>query len=310
MSSLLSKLRQSPLNSVAALKEAKAKASATPSYKEDEARFWKLTPKKDGTGAAVIRFLPNKNVDELPYVKTYRHAFKGPTGKWLFENCPTTLGLSCPICAKNSENFNSGDEKRQQLARNRKRKMEYIANIYVISDPQNPENEGKVFLYKFGKKILDKIDALLTPEFEDEAPINAFDVFGGAAFRLKMKKVMDFPNYDDSSFAQPSAFLSGDEDALEKVLDKLYDLGEFVDPTRFKTEEQLTSAYNRVVHGSENVASSAQRVAVDADGDDAEVDTKPKIRATRPVDTDDDDDVASQRARINKLLEDDDDIPF
>jgi len=305
-SSLLSKLKSSSASSIDKLREAKSKAD-TPSYKEDEARFWKPTKNKLGNASAVIRFLPNKDVDQLPYTKLYNHAFKGPGG-WLFENCPTTLGRDCPVCKANSELWNSGVDANKEIARQRKRKLSYVSNIYVVSDPQNPDAEGKVWLYKYGKKIHDKINAQLSPEFEDDQPVNVFDIFAGANFRLKVKKVADFDNYDDSTFAQPSEFLDGDEAALEAVLDKLYDLGEFTDPTKYKDDAELRARLDKVLGGS-----GGRRPARDED-DEApparssrsvdDEDEAPVARRSKPVVDDEDDE--DMQSRIAKLLEEDD----
>ena len=206
------------------------------SYGDD--RFWKPVMDKSGVGSAVIRFLPAPEGSELPWAQVWSHAFQGPGG-WLIDNCLTTLGQQCPVCEKNRVLWNSGTDADKEEARKQKRKLSYYANIYVVKDPANPENEGRVFLYKFGKKIFDKIMGAMQPEFDDDEPINPFDFWQGANFKLKLKKVAGYWNYDSSEFARPSALLGGDDDALENLYKGLHDLNAFVDPKEFKSYEDL-----------------------------------------------------------------------
>lgn len=205
---------------------------------KDDDRLWKPVMDKSGVGSAVIRFLPAAEGCELPWAQVWSHAFQGPGG-WLIDNCLTTLGQQCPVCEKNRVLWNSGSDRDKEEARKQKRKLSYYSNIYVIKDPANPDNEGKVFLYKFGKKIYDKILAAMQPEFEDETPINPFDFWTGANFKLKLVKKDGYWNYDKSEFASPSALLDGDDDELETVYKKLYDLNSFVDPKEFKSYDDL-----------------------------------------------------------------------
>jgi hypothetical protein len=193
---------------------------------------------KSGVGSAVIRFLPAPEGCELPWAQVWSHAFQG-TGGWLIDNCLTTLGQQCPVCEKNRVLWNSGSDRDKEEARKQKRKLSYFANIYVIRDPANPDNEGKVFLYKFGKKIYDKILAAMQPEFEDETPINPFDFWTGANFKLKLVKKDGYWNYDKSEFAAPSPLLDGDDDDLEKVYKSLNNLNDFTDPKEFKSYDDL-----------------------------------------------------------------------
>lgn len=204
--------------------------------KEDD-RFWKPVMDKSGVGSAVIRFLPAPANCELPWAQVWSHAFQGPGG-WLIDNCLTTLGQQCPVCEKNRVLWNSGSDKDKEEARKQKRKLSYFANIYVVRDPANPQNEGKVFLYKFGKKIFDKITAAMQPEFDDEEPINPFDFWKGANFKLKLVKKDGYWNYDKSEFASPSILLE-DDDELEKIYNSLHDLSSFVSPEQFKSYDEL-----------------------------------------------------------------------
>ena len=204
---------------------------------KDDDRFWKPVMDKGGTGSAVIRFLPAPEGCDLPWVQVWSHAFQG-TGGWLIDNCLTTLGQNCPVCEANRELWNTGSKDNQNIVRDRKRKLSYFANIYVVKDPVNPANEGRVFLYKFGKKIFDKIMASMQPEFDDEEPINPFDFWKGANFKLKLVKKDGYWNYDKSEFAPPSALLE-DDDELEIIYKSLNNLNDFVSPSEFKSYEDL-----------------------------------------------------------------------
>ena len=204
---------------------------------KNDDRFWKPSMGKGDTGSAVIRFLPAPEGCDLPWAQVWSHAFQG-TGGWLIDNCLTTLGKQCPVCEANRELWNTGNKDNQNIVRDRKRKLSYYSNIYVVKDPANPENEGKVFLYKFGKKIFDKITAAMKPEFDDEQPINPFDFWSGANFKLKLVKKDGYWNYDKSEFAEPSALLD-DDDELETIYKSLNNLNDFIDPDQFKSYEDL-----------------------------------------------------------------------
>jgi hypothetical protein len=207
------------------------------SYVDD--RKWKPTVDKSGNGYAVIRFLPGKD-NGVPWTQYWHHGFKGPSGLWYIENSLTTIGQKDPVSEMNTYLWNSGNEDDKALARDRKRKLSYVSNIYVVSDPANPENEGKVFLYEYGKKIFDKLMDVMQPQFEDEDPMNPFDFWEGANFKLKMRNVDGYRNYDKSEFESVSALLDGDDEKLEEVYNKLYDLGEYTDPKNFKSYEDLS----------------------------------------------------------------------
>ena len=200
-------------------------------------RLWKLDVDKSGNGYAVIRFLPAPDGEELPFVKLYSHAFQGPGG-WYIENSLTTLGQKDPVSEYNTQLWNNGTDSGKETARKQKRKLTYISNIYVVKDPANPENEGKVFLYKFGKKIFDKITAAMQPEFEDETAIDPFDFWQGANFKLKAKNVAGYRNYDSSEFSAQNPLLE-DDDALEALWKKENSLQEFVAADQFKSYEDL-----------------------------------------------------------------------
>jgi len=216
------------------------------STKEDN--FWKPEVDKAGNGYAVIRFLPQPSVDgddALPWVKVFNHGFQGPGG-WYIENSLTTLGQKDPVSEYNSQLWNSGIEANKEVARKQKRRLSYIANIYVVEDSKNPQNEGKVFLYKFGKKIFDKINEAMNPAFEDEKPLNPFDMWNGANFKLKIRKVEGYQNYDKSEFESPSALLN-DDDKLEAIWKKEYSLKEFLLPENFKSYDELKARLDKVL---------------------------------------------------------------
>ena len=208
-------------------------------------RLWKPEMDKTGNGYAVIRFLPAPEGEELPWAKMYSHAFQGPGG-WYIENSLTTLGQKDPVSEHNRELWNSGLDSDKDTVRKQKRKLSYYANIYVVQDKANPENEGKVFLYKFGKKIFDKIMEAMQPEYEDETAINPFDFWAGANFKLKLKKVAGYWNYDSSEFAA-SAPLLDDDDALEALWKKQYSLAELVASDQFKSYDQLQNRLQMVL---------------------------------------------------------------
>ena len=212
-------------------------------------RLWKLEVDKAGNGYAVIRFLPAPDGEELPWAKVWSHAFQGPGG-WYIENSLTTLGQKDPVSEYNRLLWNSGNDADKDLARKQKRKLSYISNIYVVKDPTNPENEGKVFLYKFGKKIFDKITAAMQPEFEDEEAIDPFDFWQGANFKLKAKNVAGYRNYDSSEFAAVSPLLD-DDDALEALWKKQYPLVEFTAADQFKAYDILQQRLDSVLNNKQ-----------------------------------------------------------
>ena len=217
-------------------------------------RLWKPEVDKAGNGYAVIRFLPAPDGEDLPWVKMYSHAFQGPGG-WYIENSLTTLNQKDPCSEFNTSLWNSGVESDKQIARNQKRKLAFYSNIYVVKDPANPENEGKVFLYKFGKKIFDKIMGAMQPEFEDESPLNPFDFWQGADFKVKIKKVAGYWNYDSSEFAAAAPLLKVD-DALEQLWKKEYSLSEIVAADQFKTYDELKKRLESVLRLNQTTVTS------------------------------------------------------
>tara|TARA_Y100001963_G_scaffold158602_1_gene258827 strand:+ start:896 stop:1780 length:885 start_codon:yes stop_codon:yes gene_type:complete len=211
----------------------------------NDERIWKPTVDKAGNGYAVIRFLPASEGEELPWVRYWDHGFKGPTGQWYIENSLTTIGQPDPVGELNSRLWNSGIESDKERARTQKRRLHYVTNIYIVSDPSNPETEGKVYLYKFGKKIFDKVMDVMQPQFADEDPMNPFDFWEGANFKLKIRNVDGYRNYDKSEFDNQSQL--AEDDKLEAIYNKLHSLGEFVDPKNFKSYDELKAKLMRVL---------------------------------------------------------------
>ena len=216
----------------------------TKSYVDD--RIWKPTVDKAGNGYAVIRFLPGKD-GSIPFVRYWDHGFKGPTGLWYIENSLTSIGQTDPVGELNSKLWNSGIDADKEKARSQKRRLHYVTNIMVVSDPSAPQNEGKVYLYKFGKKIFDKIYDQMNPEFADETPIDPFDFWEGADFKLKIRNVEGYRNYDKSEFSTPAALLEGSEEKLKDVYENMHDLTEFTNPKNYKTYDELKAKLMRVL---------------------------------------------------------------
>lgn len=219
------------------------KLAEKPSY-EDE-RIWKLERDKSGNGYAVIRFLPAAKDEDVPWVRIWTHGFKGPGG-WYIENSLTTLGKDDPVSKANTALWNSGIDSDKNIARERRRKLNYYSNIYIVEDSMNPENEGKVFLFRYGKKIFEKITGVMHPEFKDETPLNPFDFWEGANFKIKMRQVDGFPNYDKSEFTDKCPFDS-DEKKMEEVWSQQYPLNEIIDEKNFKNYAELEARFNTVI---------------------------------------------------------------
>ena len=220
------------------------------SYKDD--RLWKPEMDKSGNGYAVIRFLPAVDGEDLPWAKVWNHAFQGPTGQWYIENSLTTIGQKDPVSEHNTRLWNTGLESDKELARKQKRKLQYFANIYVVSDSKHPENEGKVFLYRFGKKIFDKIMEAMQPAFEDEEAINSFDFWKGANFKLKVRKVDGYWNYDKSEFDSVSPLFDNDAE-IETLWKMQYPLAEFSADSNFKSYDELKTRLDAVLSGTVSV---------------------------------------------------------
>ena len=217
-------------------------------YQDD--RLWKPELDKTGNGYAILRFLPATSGEDMPWVRLWSHAFQGPGG-WYIENSLTTLGHKDPVSEENTRLWNTGVESDKGIARNRKRKLSYYSNVLIVSDPAHPENEGQVKLFKFGKKIFDKITEAMQPEFDDETPINPFDFWKGANFKLKIRKVDGFWNYDKSEFEGVSAIADND-DSIKAIWEKQYPLKPFLDASNFKSYEELKEKLNRVITGTKS----------------------------------------------------------
>ena len=279
-------------NSLDSLLGAAQKESAPQEKKSyvDE-RLWKPTMDKSGNGYAVIRFLPACEGEDLPWAKVWNHAFQGPTGQWYIENSLTTLGNNDPVSEYNSKLWNSGVESDKETARKQKRKLQYFANIYVVSDSANPQNEGGVFLYRFVKKIFDKVMEAMQPAFEDYSPINPFDFWNGANFKLKLRKVDGYWNYDKSEFEGVSA-LSEDDDVLEGIYKKQYSLNEFTAASNFKSYDELKTRLDMVLSGTVAANTTVQTLMEDEPTASLTVDTKETPAPTVTVSADDNEDDA------------------
>ena len=250
-------------------------------------RFWKPTVDKAGNGYAVLRFLPAAEGEDLPWVRYWDHGFKGPTGAWYIERSLTSIGQTDPVGELNSRLWNTGLEADKDRARAQKRRLHYVVNALVVSDPANPENEGKVFLYQFGKKIFDKIMDVMQPAFQDETPVNPFDFWEGADFKLKIRNVEGYRNYDKSEFASAAA-LSDDDSKLEEIYSKLHKLSEFTEPSNYKTYDELKAKLQRVL--GESVEDGAPTLKQEAMmNEPAPAPLAPVTADEIPFDTDEDD---------------------
>ena len=270
------------------------------SYKDE--RLWKPELDKTGNGYAVLRFLPAVEGENMPWAKLWNHAFQGPTGQWYIENSLTTLGNNDPVSEMNSAYWNSGVESDKEIARRQKRKLQYYSNIYVVSDSKHPENEGKVFLFRYGKKIFDKLMESMQPAFEDETPVNPFDFWQGANFKLKIRKVDGYWNYDKSEFEASSALFDNDDD-IEEVWKKQYSLDDFTAPTNFKSYDELKTRLNMVLAGTTTVGNVTTLMEDEPISATVTLDTKeePTPTVTSQATTDDDEDTIDY---FQKLAED------
>jgi hypothetical protein len=280
----------------------------------DDERVWSLTRDKAQNGYALIRFLPAVEGEDVPWVRVFSHGFQGKGG-WMIENCPTTIGKKCPICEANNELWSSGIEANKQIARDRKRKLSYIANILVISDPANPANDGKVFLYKFGKKIFDKLQEAMNPTTPDEPKFNPFDLWKGANFKLKSHLESGYVSYEKSGFQPQSELFDGDDKRLEVLWKSQYPLLPFVAADQFKAYEELSSRLSIVLKGgvAEGAATRAEEAKPESDfrskmraADDAPFDPTPKKNAPAKAAKPDEDDDDATMAYFKRLAEDED----
>jgi hypothetical protein len=256
MSTSLDKLR-------AAMETASPTEGAKKSYSDDT--MWKPELDKTGNGYAVVRFLPTPDGEEMPWVSYFDHGFQGPGG-WYIEKSLTTLNKQDPVSEYNSTLWNTGIEANKEIARKQKRRLHYVSNVYVVSDPKNPDNEGKVFKYRFGKKIFEQLKEAISPAFDDEAPINPFDLRGeGANFKIKIRKVDGYWNYDKSEFESPSP-LFDDENRLNEINNSTYSLSDVIAPSEFKSYDELKEKLDRVLGLTGSVSTAtAESVAQDLD---------------------------------------------
>jgi hypothetical protein len=214
--------------------------------KKSDDRFWYPATDKAGNGYAVFRFLPAPGDEDVPFIRMFEHGFKGPTSSWYIENSLTTIGKQDPVGELNTQLWNSGIDSDKEIARAQKRKLHFISNIYIIQDQANPENNGKVFLFKYGKKVFDKLNEAMNPQFADEKPMNPFDLWEGAHFKLKIRNVEGYRNYDKSEFSG-SGPLFGDDSEMEAVWKKCHSLKAFLDPSNFKSYDELKARLNKVL---------------------------------------------------------------
>ena len=249
MTTSFANLKRSSTESLSKLTQELTKINNPTSKSNDDDRFWKPEVDKMGNGSATIRFLPAPVGEDMPFVRVWDHGFQGPSGKWYIEKSLTTIGQDDPVAQYNSELWNISDDDNsptRKQARAQKRRLHFTSNILVVRDPANPANEGRVFLYQYGKKIFDKLNDLMNPSFDDEKPINPFDLWEGANFKLKIRKVEGYRNYDKSEFEAPAPIPGVDED-LEAIWNKEYGLQEFLDSKNFKSYEELKAKLNTVL---------------------------------------------------------------
>jgi hypothetical protein len=282
------------------LSKAIEQLNASSEGSDNKDNYWKPEVDKAGNGMATIRFLPAPAVDGddgLPWTKVFGHGFQGPGG-WLIDKCLTTKGDKCPVCEHNNKLWNSGIEANKEVVRKQKRKLDYYANIYIVSDPKHPENEGKVKLFRFGKKIFDKITEAMNPQFEDETPINPFDMWSGANFKLKIRKVDGFQNYDKSEFESPSVLGGFDDDKLEQIWKTEHSLKELTSDKEFKTYDDLKARLEKVL--GLNGETPMPKTTVETIKEQARKAPAPKVEADDPPFETEDDDLAY----FSKLAED------
>ena len=299
----LSDLRKSRGGFDSLMKEVEKIANPQSESRGADDRYWQPEVDKAGNGYAVIRFLAPPKGEELPWVRIWNHGFQGPAGKWYIENSLTTLGKADPVSEYNTELWNSGSEANKEIARKQKRKLSYVTNILVVKDPAHPENEGKVFLYKFGKKIFDKIKDIAEPQFEDEKPINPFDFWEGANFKLKIRNVEGYRNYDKSEFDGTSS-ISENDDEIEKIWSKQHSLVQFLEEKHFKSYDELKKKFEMVM-GLNGASTAAVKPAADVDLDDVptarvtqKAEKAPVKVPAKEVDFDDDEDSLSYFAKL------------
>jgi hypothetical protein len=289
MAKTLAELKKARSSAVASLQKQVEKLDVK--WEKDD-RFWQPTADKAGSGSAIIRFLPAPQGEDLPWVRTWSHSFQGPTGKWYIENSLTTLGQEDPVSVLNSELWNNGTEAGKEIARKQKRKLNYISNILVIKDPARPECDGKVFLYKYGSKIFDKIKDVMNPPedgLEKVEEMNPFDFWDGANFKLVFRKVDGYRNYDKSEFKETSP-VSTSEAQIQALWEQEHPLLPFTDPSNFKSFEELKSKLDSVLKGG-SVGTSSRSSSGGSGADDDEEEVLPPRTTRKPVVAEEDDDV-------------------
>jgi len=259
-----SDMKQRSKSNLASLIKETEKISNPNTFGDTDDRYWRPELDKSGNGYAVVRFLPAPEGEDLPWARIWNHGFQGPGG-WYIENSLTTLGQKDPVSEHNSTLWNSGIEANKEVARKQKRRLNYTSNVYVIKDPAHPENEGQVKLYRYGKKIFDKINDLMNPEFEDESPVNPFDLWTGANFKMKIRKVEGYSNYDKSEFEAPSPLLE-DDDKMEEIWKSENSLKELVSEDKFKSFDELKTKLDRVLGLGSEFSPTPKSVDVPFDG--------------------------------------------
>lgn len=309
MTTDFSSLKKSRENAFSKLEGELAKINNGGGFQSDADEYWQPTVDKAGNGWAEIRFLPAPPEEDLPFVRLWNHSFQGPTGKWYIENCRTTLGEDDPVSEYASELWNTGiEENKEEVRKKYKRRLSYISNIYVVNDPSKPENNGKVFKFKYGKKIWDKLNYMMNPEFEDETKINPFDLWEGANFKLKIRKVEGYRNYDKSEFSDPAP-LHEDDAVLESIWKQEYSLAKLVAPENFKSYDDLKKRFYAALGKTEPNGSTARKASTDEENT---VNFKPNFgssdAASKPstASSFDEDDGDDSLAFFKKLAGDDD----
>ena len=282
----ISKLKSRRTDISALVEAAKESSGGSKFEKEDTSHIWKPTVDKAGNGYAVIRFLPAEA--DVPWVRYWDHGFKGDTGKWYIEKSLTSLGQADPLGELNAKLWNSGNEDDRATVRKQKRRLHYVVNIQVVSDPSAPHNEGKVFLYQFGKKIFDKIQDLMQPQFPGETPCDPFDLWAGADFQLKIRQLDGYRNYDKSEFKASTALAEGDEVQLQAVMNQIYDVNYYNDAANYKTYDELQTKLFEVL-GETAPRTVKEEVALDTVAEPAAPKTVAPATADAADDSGDDD---------------------
>ena len=294
----LKKARKTSIDKLITAAEKVGGSEGKKSYVDE--RVWKPTVDKSGNGFAVIRFLPGAEGTELPWVRYWDHGFQGPTGRWYIEKSLTSLGKPDPVSEINSRLWNSGNEKDKETVRTRKRRLHYVSNVLVVSDPGNPDNEGKVFLYQYGKKIFDKIMDVMQPQFQDETPVNPFDFWGGANFKLKIRNFEGYRNYDKSEFDKPSELYDGDDSRLQDTYSELHPLEEYTDEKSYKSYDELQRKLIEVL-GEEEVTGSPELLTEPAPA--YETKSTPEPVSQEPVTSDSGTDESEDLSYFAKLAQ-------